>query len=63
MTPQFPLSPRQAAAHLGVHEDTLKRWANEGKVRGWRTPGGQWRFRQADLDALLPDEAKVEEAS
>lgn len=54
----YNLSPTAAAAVVGVHADTLKRWAAEGKVHAWRTPGGWWRFRRADLDALVdPTEA------
>lgn len=52
----YDLSPRQAATYLGIHEDTLKGWAVEGKVNAWKTPGGWWRFRKSDLDALLPEE-------
>lgn len=46
------LSPVEAADILGVHEDTLKRWAKNGKIRASRTPGGWWRFERADLDAF-----------
>jgi excisionase family DNA binding protein len=49
----FDLSPSEAAAIVGVHEDTLKRWARDGKIRAFRTPGGHWRFRQADLDEFI----------
>lgn len=48
----FDLSPREAAAILGFHEDTIKRWAADGKVRAFRTPGGWWRFRRSDLTAF-----------
>lgn len=51
--PEYDLSPTDAAHLLGVHEDTLKRWAREGKVGAFRTPGGWWRFRRADLDRLV----------
>ncbi len=49
----FDLSPSDAAALIGCHEDTLKRWAADGKVAAFRTPGGWWRFRRADIDAFL----------
>ncbi len=51
--PEYDLSPSDAATYLGVHEYTLKRWAREGKVTGFRTPGGHWRFSKPDLDAFL----------
>ncbi len=37
---------------LGVNESTLRRWADAGEVRIFRTPGGHRRFSQADLKAL-----------
>lgn len=59
----FPLTSQQAAEYVGVHVDTIKRWAADGKVRSFRTPGGWWRFSEADLDAFLSPEAPAEEAS
>lgn len=53
----YNLSPREAAALIGVHEDTLKRWATRGEVPAFRTPGGWWRFRRSDVDALLAERA------
>lgn len=49
----FPLTSQQAAEYVGVHVDTIKRWAADGKVRAFRTPGGWWRFAQDDLDDFL----------
>lgn len=49
----YPLTSQQAADYVGVHVDTLKRWAADGKVRAFRTPGKWWRFNQADLDDFL----------
>ncbi|HMI49264.1 MAG TPA: helix-turn-helix domain-containing protein [Gemmatimonadaceae bacterium] len=53
MPKSYDLSPKDAAAILGVHEDTLKRWADEGKVECWTTPGGWRRFAREDVEALL----------
>ena len=52
-TEPFDLSPQAAAAIVGVHEDTLKRWAADGKVKAFKTPGGWWRFRRSDLTELV----------
>lgn len=41
-----------AARIAGVAVETLRRWANEGKVPSQRTPGGQRRFRLADIERL-----------
>ena len=54
---KYVLSPIEAAAYLGVHQDTLKRWADDEKVRCWVTPGGLRKFAVEDLDALLPQDA------
>ena len=43
----------QAASYLGVSKVTVQRWAAEGKMPGYRTPGGQWRFSREELDAWL----------
>lgn len=42
----------QACRVLGVNESTLRRWADAGQVRTFRTPGGHRRFSEADLSAL-----------
>jgi excisionase family DNA binding protein len=42
-----------AAAIIGVHPETLRRWADAGKVRSFRTPGGQRRFDRTDVENLL----------
>lgn len=47
-----------AAAIAGVSISTLRRWADEGRVPAFRTPGGHRRFRVADLQrALVPASA------
>lgn len=50
---QWTLTPRQAADQIGVSVDTVKLWADTGKIPCWRTPTNHRRFRQADIDALL----------
>lgn len=46
-----------AAAIIGVHPETLRRWADAGKVRSFRTPGGQRRFDRVDVENLLTPSA------
>lgn len=55
--PELRLS--EAAAYLYVHPDTLRRWADQGKVRCVRTPGGERRFAIADLEAAYAGPAAV----
>lgn len=47
------LDPGEAARLLGVHVSTLRRWADEGRVPCYRTPGGRRRFRESELRAFL----------
>jgi excisionase family DNA binding protein len=47
------LSLGRACQVLGVNESTLRRWADEGRVRTFRTPGGHRRFAEADVRTLL----------
>lgn len=43
---------------IGVHPDTLRRYADDGRIAVVRTPTGARRFRVSDLRALLaPDPA------
>lgn len=48
--PWLSLGP--ASTLLGVDPDTLRRWADAGRVRSFSTPGGHRRFSRADLDRL-----------
>jgi len=54
------LTTGEAAAVLGVSDETLRRWADDRKVRHVRLPSGQLRFIRSDLDAVL---APVEAAA
>ena len=47
------LSLGPASRLLGVDPDTLRRWADAGRVRMFATPGGHRRFSRADLDLLV----------
>src|SRR5439155_906135 len=46
------LSMQEASERLHVHADTLRQWADRGRIRTFRTPGGHRRFQAADVDAL-----------
>ena len=58
MNPQLGLNGylkiREAAAFLGVHPDTLRRWERNHKVSTYRHPVNRYRlYLRADLDRLL----------
>ncbi len=44
------LSLEAAAQRLGVHQTTLRRWADSGEIPVMVTPGGHRRFAVSDLD-------------
>ena len=61
-----PMSPASSAASgrswlalgaasqlVGVDPDTLRRWADEGRVEVFHTPGGHRRFRRRSLERLV----------
>lgn len=37
------LNVRQAAAELGVHENTIRNWEKAGTLKGYRLPGSGFR--------------------
>jgi len=64
MAMQSTLSPKELAAAVGVSESSLKRWADEGKIRVSRTAGGHRRIalvdavrfiRESQLDVVRPE--------
>lgn len=57
------LSLGEACRMLGVNPSTLRRWADAGQVRSYRTPGGHRRFAEDDLQALVGGRAAARGAS
>ena len=47
------LTASQAAHRLGVSISTIRRWSDAGHLAGYRTPGGQRRFSEQQLDSFL----------
>jgi excisionase family DNA binding protein len=61
------LNVRETASRLGVHENTVRNWADRGILRPLRLPGsGYRRFDVAEVDRLAREMreavAPVEEA-
>lgn len=46
------LSLQEASERLHVHADTLRQWADRGRIRSYRTPGGHRRFDASDVEAI-----------
>ena len=52
--PDDPWLALGAASRLvGVAPDTLRRWADSGKVESYVTPGGHRRFLRSSLEAMI----------
>ncbi len=46
------LTPAEAAAMLGIHENTLNRAADLGKIAVWKTPGGHRRYWRSVIERI-----------
>jgi excisionase family DNA binding protein len=51
----------QACRVLNVDESTLRRWADAGQIRTFRTPGGHRRFAETDVHAIVNGRARKEQ--
>lgn len=46
------LTPVEVAAMFRVNRKTVSHWAHAGRLPYIRTPGGKYRFHEADVHAL-----------
>lgn len=53
MTSETPYTGSQVAALFNVHVSTIVRWADEGKIPSFKTPGGQRRYPRHEINALV----------
>ena len=42
----------EAARICGMHPHTLRKYANEGKIKGYKTPSGQTKFNRSYLEEM-----------
>jgi excisionase family DNA binding protein len=56
-------SVRQAANALGVSTGSVRRWSDQGRLGTTRTPGGQRRFSQQQIDAFTASLSPLPRAS
>ena len=54
MTSSNLLTPREAAARIGISYPALKHWILAGRIRTVKTPGGHHRVPAEALDEFLP---------
>jgi molybdopterin-binding protein len=57
-SPDTLLTPREAAAAIGVSYPTIKQWILAGKLKTIKTPGGHHRIPQSALKRYLAGPAK-----
>jgi excisionase family DNA binding protein len=50
---RLALTTSQVAVRLGVSLGTVRRWADHGHLRSYRTPGGQRRFSVEEVDEFV----------
>ena len=60
MTRSPLLKPRDVARLFDVEVSTVVEWARTGKLPALKTPGGQHRFRAADVEAVLEQPVESE---
>jgi molybdopterin-binding protein len=53
------LTPREAAARLGISYPALKHWILAGRIRTMKTPGGHHRIPIESLEEFLPAPPKT----
>jgi excisionase family DNA binding protein len=49
------ITPTEVADMFRVDPRTVSKWASSGRLKGIRTPGGQWRFRESEVRAVLQE--------
>lgn len=54
--PDDPITMAEAAQLLGRHYETIRRYVDNGTLRGWKV-GGQWRVSRGECERLLRGEA------
>jgi excisionase family DNA binding protein len=50
------LTAGQVAEIFSVHTATVSRWGKAGRIPAIQTPGGQYRYREADIRALIAEQ-------
>jgi excisionase family DNA binding protein len=50
------LTPAEVAILFRVSAKSVTKWAIAGRLKGIRTPGGHWRFRESEIrEFFRPD--------
>lgn len=57
------LTTQQVAALFAVTPSTVVKWADQGRVPCFRTPGGHRRFYRAEMEAIRDGRATTGDAA
>lgn len=57
--PERGVRPRDAADRLGVSPRTIRRWLEEGRIKGFRLPSGNMRVLESEIERIINGEAKA----
>jgi excisionase family DNA binding protein len=59
---KFPelMTPRETSQAFRVDPSTITRWARTGRLRSFRTPGGDHRFYRAQVEAMIAGQPLTE---
>jgi excisionase family DNA binding protein len=64
MTPLPPLLTIEEVAEIvRQHENTVGRWAREGRIKAFKLPGGLWRVPREEVEAVLRGERATRDES
>lgn len=58
MAPELLTAPAVAAL-LSVTDETVRKWADDGKIAFIRLPSGARRFRRSDIEAILTGQTEA----
>src|SRR6266498_1785932 len=54
MTPPTTLlTADEVAKEFRLDPETIRRWSRDGSISAIKLPGGQWRYRRADIQAFI----------
>ena len=59
--PDELLKLTEIARLMGVRRATVARWVRDGRLPAVQTPGGHWRVRSSEVDAMLKNAVRTED--
>ena len=53
------ITGKQVAEMFGVHPDTIRDWANDGKLNSVKTLGGHRRYKLSEIQKIVEERNAV----